>query len=200
MPEFDAASVLFPNDTPSKPIEVPDGPVQVHRAEQRLATDPARDNAGDTASQLFSTEGKPFEGGAVTDFFDGFALSAAGDGDTDRASALQSASEALVSDFKSAGTDSADLAEAFAIVKERQADTMAGPVSAEKLQEDFASAMASLETDGVTIADIDLARRFVADLERKAPGTMASLEATGAGNDPRLIRKAISEAKRRGYR
>ena len=32
-----------------------------------------------------------------------------------------------------------------------------------------------------------------------APGTIDSLIATGAGNDIRLIRKAIAEARKRGY-
>jgi hypothetical protein len=48
--------------------------------------------------------------------------------------------------------------------------------------------------------DISAAQAFIRDLEVIAPGTIASLERTGAGNDPRLVRSAIKEARRRGYR
>jgi hypothetical protein len=64
----------------------------------------------------------------------------------------------------------------------------------------MAEGLAACQAEGIADADINLARRFVADLETVSPGTIATLERTGAGNDLRLIRKAIAEAKRRGYR
>ncbi len=100
---------------------------------------------------------------------------------------------------KDAGTDAADLAEALNIVRERSADTVAGPVSIEKLESDKTAALAELAAEGFSDADIHAAQRLVADLDLVARGTIDSLVATGAGNDLRLIRKAIAEAKRRGY-
>lgn len=153
--------------------------------------------------QRMSDEGfqdlKPYDAKAVTSCIDGFAGSAIAEGDTDRAQELQAAGAALTQDFAKAGTDPADLTEAFDIVKERHADTAFGPVPEEKLVADYNATMSSLAEEGVRIADIDAARQFIADLEMVAPGTMHTLEATGAGNDARLIRKAIAEARRRGY-
>lgn len=105
-----------------------------------------------------------------------------------------------MADFRAAGASSDDVREALDIVREHQGNTVAGPVSAEKLEAAYTSTMAVLADEGVTDADLNAARAFISDLEMIAPGTIQSLEATGAGNDPRLIRKAISEAKRRGYR
>jgi hypothetical protein len=62
----------------------------------------------------------------------------------------------------------------------------------------YASSMALLQSEGVTVADLNTARAFVGDLDIVAPGTIASLQLSGAGNDPRLIRAAIKEAQRRG--
>ncbi|RUU85473.1 hypothetical protein EOB59_31980 [Mesorhizobium sp. M7A.F.Ca.MR.176.00.0.0] len=60
--------------------------------------------------------------------------------------------------------------------------------------------MSELAASGVAEGDISIARRFIADMELVSPGVVASLERHGAGNDPRLVRAAIKEAKRRGYR
>jgi hypothetical protein len=87
---------------------------------------------------------------------------------------------------------------ALDIVKERQGDTIT-EIPPEKIEAEMATGMAALADEGVTDADLGLARRFVADLEIIAPGTIASLSLTGAGNDLRLVRAAIREAKRRGY-
>lgn len=105
-----------------------------------------------------------------------------------------------MADFKAAGTDADEVKSALDIVRERQGDTLGGAVSEEKLEADRVAAMNELTAGGISEADLDAARRFVADLEMVAPGTIRTLDATGAGNDPRLIRKAIAEAKRRGYR
>lgn len=99
-----------------------------------------------------------------------------------------------------ASCNAPDVREALDIMREHQGNTVAGPVSAEALEAGYASGMAALADEGVTSADLNAARAFISDLEKIAPGTIRSLEATGAGNDPRLIRKAVAEAKRRGYR
>ncbi len=194
------ANALFPSDATGPAPARPAAP-------QTKPNDP-------TAANLFPTEGdKPqrmsdegfqdlqtYEGAkAVTGYIDGFAGSAIADGDTERARELQAAGAALTQNFAKAGTDPADLTEAFGILRERHADTAFGPVSEEKLVADYNATMSSLAEEGVSIADIDAARNFIADLELVAPGTMLTLEATGAGNDARLIRKAIAEARKRGY-
>lgn len=195
------ANALFPSDAKG---QAP--------APQRPAAPQAKPN-DPTAAALFPSEQKakrmsdegfndaaPYEGAkAVASYIDGFAGSAIAEGDTDRAEELQAAGAALTKDFAAAGTDPAELSEALSIVRERHADTAFGPVSEEKLVADYNATMGALAEEGVSIADIDAARAFISDLEMVAPGTMHTLEATGAGNDARLIRKAIAEARRRGY-
>ncbi len=53
--------------------------------------------------------------------------------------------------------------------------------------------------NGVTDAEIDAARRMIADLEIRTPSQKNYVDATGLGSDPRAIVKDIREAKRRGY-
>lgn len=211
-------SLLFPTDAPS---QAPDWfAAQRHEAGQRLSGAQARDKAGeqadtlfgrepgspapaaqtgDPAKALFTSEAAKFDGSAVAGFFDTFAGSAIVDGDRERARELGSAKEAMIADFQSAGTDPDDVREALDIVRERQGDTVAGPVSAERLAEEQAQTLALLAETGVSDADLNAARAFIRDLETIAPGTMRSLEATGAGNDIKLVRRAIAEARRRGY-
>lgn len=179
----DAASALFGDDAKQGATE---------GDSRNPASDP------DAAGKMFKDE-RQFDPAAVTGFTDGFAQSAVADGDIDRAHELQAAGDALVADFKAAGTDADEVKSALDIVRERQGDTLAGPVPEEKLEADRVAAMNELTAGGISEADLDAARRFVADLEMIAPGTIRSLEATGAGNDPRLIRKAIAEARRRKY-
>ncbi len=206
----EAAYTLFPNDAP--PDKVPDWyEARRDAAEVRLSgthsadagseqnRSAGNDGADDAATTLFKNDAVKFDPAPVKDFMSGFAQSAIADGAIDRAQALEAAGEALVTNFSQAGTSAAEVHEALDIVRERQGDTMTGPVSAEKAQAEFSETMATLSAEGVTQSDIGLAQAFIHDLEVVAPGTIASLEATGAGNDPRLIRKAIAEAKRRGY-
>lgn len=154
----------------------------------------------DPAKALFSTEADHFDDREARGFFNSFTVSAANDGDSERADAIRSAGDALIADARSAGTDARELASALDIVRERQGDTIA-EITPEKLQADFASSMATLQSeygDGLA-SDLSAARAFIRDLDVIAPGTIDTLVRTGAGNDPRLIRKAIAEAKRRGY-
>lgn len=212
------AYALFPTDAPAK---APDWYIaRQAEAELRLSGNHNRqdDKAAQQAATIFPTDvpnaqskeddGKlfkteddnPFDDSVVTSFTAGFAQGALADGDLERAQALEAAGDALVADFRAAGSDAAEVADALSIVRERQADTFAGPVSDEKLQADYASTMAILSEQGVTDSDLNAARAFIRDLEIKAPETIDSLIATGAGNDPRLVRRAVAEAKRRGYR
>jgi hypothetical protein len=201
----DPAHILFPSDLPATSTP-PDWFIsQQSEAEARLtgrhapkAPDPAGEDA-DPAEVLFGKDAMGFDDQAATEFFDTFAMSAFQDGDHDRADALRTAGAALVADAKAAGTNAADLSEALTIVRERQGDTMTGVVAPERLAEDFQTAMSGLMADGVQMSDIDAARAFIRDLDKVSPGTIATLNDTSAGNDPRLIRKAITEARRRGY-
>lgn len=196
------AHILFPGDAPKV---APDWFVASHAAaEQRLAGAGAAAGmtAGDDADPakvLFNDDAGKFDAAPVDQFFNGFANSAANDGDIERSHELQAAGDALVADFKTAGADAAELSAALDVVRERQGDTIA-EIPPEKIEAEMATGLAALTDEGVTNADLALARRFVSDLEIVAPGTMASLERTGAGNDLRLVRAAIKEAKRRGYK
>lgn len=196
------AHILFPGDAPKV---APDWFQAQHAAaEQRLAgagaaaDKPAGDDA-EPAKVLFKDDAAKFDAAPVSEFFSGFANSAANDGDIERSHELQAAGDALVADFKSAGADAAELSAALDIVKERQGDTIA-EIAPDKIEAEMTTGLAALADEGVADADLNAARRFVADLEIVAPGTLASLERTGAGNDLRLVRAAIKEAKRRGYK
>lgn len=161
----------------------------------------AVDPNADTAEKLFPDDAKPFDDADAKGFFNTFALSARSDGDVERAEALTSAGEALIADARAAGTDAAELTSALDVVRERQGDTPS-PITPEKMEAEFASGMAAIQQEygDAYMADLNAARAFIRDLEIVAPGTIDSLERTGAGNDVRLIRSAIKEAKRRGYR
>jgi hypothetical protein len=120
-----------------------------------------------------------------------------GGGDIERADALKAAMPALAENFREAGTEFPDLKEAFSIVRQSEG---VQPPTAEQREAGLAKAVAMVRAEGISDGDIDAARAFIRDLDAVSPGVIASLEAHGAGNDPRLIRAAIREAKRRGYR
>ncbi|MER9450113.1 hypothetical protein [Mesorhizobium sp. M0254] len=223
MAEIDAASILFPNDVPSKPAQAPDWySAQRSAAEQRLTGTHGKPDAAaavvfpserkadapppagkddDAASILFRDDAarKDVDYAAhVGGELDQFTLDAMKDGDTERADALKTATAALGENFRSAGTDTASIQEAFTIVRQ-SADSFAPPTP-EQIEAGFAAGMSELTSAGVTDADLSLARQFIRDLELASPGVVASLDRHGAGNDPRLVHAAIKEAKRRGYR
>mgnify|MGYP005806443515 CR=1 FL=1 len=223
MAEIDAASILFPNDVPSKPASVPEwAHAQRTAAEQRLVGNHGKPDAA--AAVVFPSErkgdapppaGKEADPASIlfrddaarkdVDFervvggeLDQFTLDAMKDGDTERASALKAATAALSEDFRAAGTEPATIEEAFTIVRQ-SADSFLPPTP-EQIEAGFAASMAELAATGVSEADLSIARHLIKDLELVSPGVVASLERHGAGNDPRLVRAAIKEAKRRGYR
>lgn len=217
----DPAHVLFPSDAPAG-----SAPPEWFKADQAAATarlmgkgQPTLDDAAarlfpnedqaakaidpdaDAAEKLFPDDANQFDEKPIAGFFNSAAVSAAGDGDSERAQALNAASEALIADARKAGTNTADFASALDIVRERQGDLIA-PLSAEKMEAEFASGMETIKAEfGSTYeSDLNAARSFIRDLEKIAPGTIDSLERTGAGSDVRLVRAAILEARRRGYR
>ncbi|NKB83747.1 hypothetical protein HED51_11340 [Ochrobactrum grignonense] len=99
-------------------------------------------------------------------------------------------------DMRAAGTDAGDLKEAFEIV--RHSAGMVPPTH-EQREASFNEGMTAVQQSGISDADLSAARQFIADLEIVSPGVVRSLNAHGAGNDIRLIRKAVAEARRRGY-
>jgi hypothetical protein len=217
------AHILFPNDAP-KSQQAPDWFKAGHAAaEQRLAgqqhggaaakvqavgnggnpaspAGSADETKPDDASVLFADKAASFDAQAVTEIFDGFANSAISDNDGgERARAIGAAKDGLIADAKAHGMDATELSEAMAVVKERQADSIVEPTP-EQAEQRMTEALDVCRDEGITDADLGLARRFIADLEVVSPGTIATLERSGAGNDLRLIRAAIKEARRRGYR
>ncbi|RWA97328.1 hypothetical protein [Mesorhizobium sp.] len=134
MAEIDHASILFPNDAPSKPAQMPEGTqVQHAAAEQRLVGNHGKPDAAaaamfpserkaeasppagkddDDASILFrddaAREDVDYER-AVGGELDQFTLDAMKDGDTEQASALKAATAALSEDFRASGTDPASI-------------------------------------------------------------------------------------------
>ena len=99
--------------------------------------------------------------------------------------------------MKAAGTPAAAFNEVLAAFNEADADNFTPDQRAQMAE----ATMAELQADfGSTLdADLNAARQLIADLDKLTPGLIDSLEASGAGNNPRLIRTAISEARRRGY-
>ncbi|MGO4834658.1 hypothetical protein AB4144_20605 [Rhizobiaceae sp. 2RAB30] len=178
-----AAHALFPSDAPKAGGD----------------QSPAGDEAKDAASLLFKDDQTAkFDDRETNSFFDTHRLSAIKDGDSGRADEIKVAQEALVADMKAAGTSSADFNEALSVVRDRMGALV--PPSSEQIEADFVSGMAAIQQEGISDADLNSARAFIRDLEVIAPGTIATLEHSGAGNDLRLVRKAVAEAKRRGYR
>lgn len=208
MTDLDPASILFPNDVPKAPTAPPEWySVQRTAAENRLMGNhgisarpdhPAGEQDDGPAEMLFKDDAERKDidyervvGGEM----DGMTLDAIKEGDQERAAALKAATAAFTNEFQSVGAPPEEVAEAFAIIRDRP---LAEPTLEER-EEHFQSAVAALQHDGVTDAELNAARAMIRDYEQIAPGTIASLEAYGAGNDPKLVKLAIAQAKRRGY-
>lgn len=221
-PELDAASILFPDDVPAKRAEAPDWfKAQQSGAQQRLMgnhgagakADPAGKPEGgqagsegasetDAAETLFGKDTAEkqaqFNGDKVFGFLEARAHQAA-EFNEEGAAELREASKALTADAIEHGTPEQEFADAMDVIRERH-DFLEPPSEAE-LEAERDANLETLQSElGDTFeADLDAARRFVQDLDKVAPGTIESLVVSGAGNDMRLIRAAIKEAKRRGY-
>jgi hypothetical protein len=209
----EVAHVLFPGDAP-KPTEVPEYfKARQSAAEMRLlgsqkpaasgqqSDDTGKDGEAEPdAATLFPTEKQGFDESVVTDLLDNRVLSAVADGDKERAEELKAATSALTENFKTAGTDSKELRSAFDVVRERS--DFLTPPTAEQITAEFNSSMDTLKSElgGTFDSDLRAARAFIRDLETVSPGVVHTLEHGGGGNDLRLIRAAIKEAKLRGYR
>lgn len=220
-----AANILFPNESsaPSSPPnwyqarqaaaenrlmgqhgqgEADSQAARMFPSEKGTVGGEARQSAGDAdaAEKLFANDAQQFDARPVESIFDGFALSALGDGDVERAHEIDAAKDALIEDAKAQGSTAADLTEAMSIVHERAADTITD-IPPEKLEADKVETMAILADEGVTDAQIRAAQAMISDLDATvAPGLIDTLARSGAGNDASLIRICIRESQRRGYR
>lgn len=193
--------ILFPADAPaSEPARAPAPswhtmtpvPLKPRQPEPTPLATP------DAAARLFHTEMPADHTQPVADILEGFAQSAAADGDHARAEEWQNAASGLSNDFRSAGTPENDIAEIMQLAREAMADVLPGSsVSAERLEATRIAAMDALTEQGVTDSDLGLARRLIDEMEAKTPGLKAYLDGTGMGNSPRVIAKAVAEAKRR---
>ncbi|BBF92846.1 hypothetical protein [Blastochloris tepida] len=199
----DAAHVLFPNDAPAaKAATGPAGKDGPGQGDAKPPAPAAGDPEPDAARSIFRDEPDADDAAArdVTDTFGSFAISAANDGDMERCHALQAAGETLLADVREAGGLASDLAEALGYVK-AAADRFA-PATEEENQAGMAKALATLQAERTDHAalegDLAAARRLIVEMDRRTPGLIEQLELTGAGNDPRLIKAAIKEARRRG--
>ncbi len=205
----DPAHVLFPNDTPQAATDKTDSALSspiLTVIVPNKATEPSphteKDAAkpGDVASTLFKSDTVVFDAKPIAEVFDGFANSAISDQDGgERFRAIEAARDSLIADAKAHGTDAVALADVMAVVKERQADGLGEPTPEQAAQR-MTDGLEACSAEGITDADLNIARRLIADLEIISPGTIATLERSGAGNDIRLIRTAIKEARRRGYK
>lgn len=199
--DTDHAHSLFPADVPQgavPPEQFSSGPIAkpVTMAPQsKPASDPA------FASSLFPTEALPDRAAAVASTFEPWAVAAHAGGNAAQAEEWRAAGEVLASDFRDSAMDPEDVRAIMDLTREAQGHTTFGAVDVERLEIDRARAADQLIEAGVTDADVDLARRLVTDLDAKMGGKVSAwLRGTGQGNDPRTIQRAISEAKRRGYR
>ena len=152
----------------------------------------------DPASKLYGDESGEFDDTEFSSAMDSLAIDALKDGNTDRSDALEYARQGLVSDFKASGTDSGDASEAMRIVNSYAYALPDDEARASTEAATFKSLQAEFGDQAET--HIAAARRFINDLERVSPGLKDSLERSGAGNDPKLVRLVMREAKRRGYR
>lgn len=203
----DPAHVLFPNDAPKSQqppaataptAAAPDVGKTVSPASP--AGPVAATKSDDVAATMFRNDAVDSGAKAVTDILDGFANSAISDGDGgDRYRAIEAARDGLIADAMASGTDTKELFAVVNVIHELQASSIAVPTPEQAIQR-MSEGLEACRNENIADADLDLGRRFVAEhLEKIAPGTVYTLERTGAGNDIRVIRAVIAEAKRRGF-
>ncbi|KRR27501.1 hypothetical protein [Bradyrhizobium retamae] len=201
----DPAHLLFPNDAP-KPQQPPavSAPAVADASKAVSPASPAGPVAAtkpdDVAAKLFKDDAVDSNAKAVTEILGGFAASAIGDGDGgERARAIEAAGDGLIADAMASGTDTKELFAVVNVIHELQANSLTEPTAEQAVQR-MTEGLEVCRAENIADADLDLGRRFVMEhLEKIAPGTAYTLERTGAGNDIRVIRAVIAEAKRRGF-
>jgi len=178
-----AEAVLYPDDRPAG---------QPARAPARTQLE-ARDD--DQPATLTYDDAAGFDGTAAVSMFAQRALAAQADGNAESASEWLAAGQALVGDMKAAGTPADDFNAALRALNEADSEALTPEQRAER--HDAAMTQLQAELGPNLESDLALARQLIERLDEQAPGLIPSLEESGAGDDPRLIRLAIREAKRR---
>ena len=182
--EPDADALLYPDDQPKG------------APAQRQAQRPSAADGYEPATLTYADQA-PFDPAPLTSFFDQAALAAMQEGNRDHANEISQSGKAMVADMKAAGTPADLLKSALHAYHESASEGLNEDQQAEVAQATVAELQAEY---GPTFErDLGAARALIEDLEKVTPGLIESLEATGAGNNPKLIRAAIKEAARRGY-
>jgi len=217
----DISHILFPSDVP-KPIQVPEYIKAEHAsAQMRLAGQHGTTTQG-AATETQAERADPSAGkdamaetmfakdvpapekdisDALASRMEGYELDARLSGEADRGDELASAMSSLTADFHKHGTSVSDVREMMELLHDGKARLM--PPTPEEASAGYADGMERLISEygdeSALTADLARARRFVADLATVSPGVVETLNASGMGNDTRMIRLAIREARRRGY-
>jgi predicted GNAT family acetyltransferase len=182
----DTASALFPTEPKAAPI---------------APAAPKAKALEDVAAALFHTDRAPdLHSKAVEGVIGPWAEAARLEGDAELAAEWREAATTLSDDFRQAGMDADQVTEVMQLAREALGNTLPGmPVDEERLLRMNEQGLAWMTERGVQVAEIDAARRMIDDLDLKTPGLKDYLDHTGLGSDPRMIEKAIAEAKRRNY-
>ncbi|WP_296424958.1 hypothetical protein [Yoonia sp.] len=185
-PSDTTEAVLYPDDHPKDAAPV-----------RRQTRQEKHDTGSKDSAELSYEDSAAFNAAETDAFFNQAALAALQDGDSERSAELGQAGKSLVADMKAAGTPAEVLNEALRAYNETAGDGFSEDQRAEMAE----ATMAELQSEhGPAIeSDLNAARAFIQDMEQVAPGLIRSLEATGAGNNKKLIATVILEAKRRGY-
>lgn len=193
MSDVSRASVLYPDDAP-KDAPSPDqsGIVPTQPDQQ---TDEKPD---DRAATMYSEDAKAFDAKNFQSMMMSRMLIANQQGDDEWMQSLSAAQDGLAADMQAAGTATEDFDEAFHIVNQYTGDDL--PDEKREAMRETTVTELSAEWGAEAEPNLNIARSFIQDLEKVAPGTIDTLERSGAGNDPKLIRKVVAEAKRRGYK
>ncbi|MFB9950032.1 hypothetical protein ACFFP0_14310 [Rhizobium puerariae] len=222
MADLDPAHLLFPTDAPAKPaapadnglrpptltptwtVKAPAPAAPPHRSAGQTPADPAEMLFGEEARKPSEKAGQDFltdssgKFAEVVACMDQAVIEAFSEGDRPRGEALKLARDAIIDDAIDHGTDKQTVNEAFAALQEVNKASF-GDLSEEQLAASYSAGMAAVQAASISDDDLNAARAFIRDMEEIAPGTIASLERRGAGNDIRIIKKAVAEARRRGY-
>lgn len=188
----DAAAILYGEPMPAA-VATDTVPAVAPRPEPENAPEAAKSPADTLYPDLAGFDPAPFDS-----VMSALSLDALKKSDTEKADAFEESRKALIGDFQATGTDPAAAADAVGIIN---AWAYTAP-SIEQIEQDRVQNLELLTSEWGEAADTNLTivRRFVADMDAVSPGTLATLESTGAGNDPKLIRMFLREAKRRGYK
>jgi hypothetical protein len=194
MSDGNLATVLYPDDAPNDPPSAD----QVRSGEAAPVDQPTVGKPNDRAATMYGEDATAFDPQNLQSMMMSRMLTANQQGDEEWMQSISAAQDGLAADMEAAGTSTADFDEAFHIVNQYTGDDL--PDEKREAMRETTVTELSAEWGDEAEANLNIARSFIRDLEKVAPGTIDTLERSGAGNDPKLIRKVVAEAKRRGYK